>query len=118
MSDRLKEIQERELIERLEQTFPPDALERLIRAEQDYYRTHGHYVPGLAKLARHYLARLTEVETALRAWREAKHDAAVASSVGTYTSGDYDRLMAAEGALLALDGSAERTQAEPQNGET
>jgi hypothetical protein len=42
-------------IARLEQTFPPDALERLTRAEYDYYSTHGDYLPGLAKLALTYL---------------------------------------------------------------
>jgi hypothetical protein len=46
---------------RLEQTFPPDALERLTRAEYDYYSTHGDYVPGLAKLALHYLARVSSL---------------------------------------------------------
>jgi hypothetical protein len=46
---------EAEWIARLEQTFPPDALERITRAEYDYYSTHGDYLPGLAKLALHYL---------------------------------------------------------------
>lgn len=34
----------------LERIFPTDACERLERAEQDYYSTHGQYVPPLAAL--------------------------------------------------------------------
>lgn len=36
--------------EALERTFGFDACERLARAEQDYYSTHGQYVPPLARL--------------------------------------------------------------------
>jgi hypothetical protein len=35
----------------LRQVFPNNALERLTRAEYDYYSTHGEYVPALAELA-------------------------------------------------------------------
>lgn len=45
---------DREWLTHLHRLFPPDALDRLARAEYDYYSTHGQYVPGLAKLARVY----------------------------------------------------------------
>ena len=73
MSDREARLAEKlrrvdaKWIARLERTFPPDALE-------DYYSTHGDYLPGLAKLALHYraerdalAARVTELETAILA---------------------------------------------------
>lgn len=37
--------------ERLRLNFKPDALDRLSRAELEYYSKHGHYVPPLAQLA-------------------------------------------------------------------
>jgi hypothetical protein len=49
----------------LEQVFSPDALERLTRSGQDYYSTHGHYVPGLAALASHYLAENETLRAAM-----------------------------------------------------
>lgn len=50
-----------EWVRRLLDTFPPDALERLTRAEYDYYSTHGDYVPGLARLALYYRNLESEV---------------------------------------------------------
>jgi hypothetical protein len=49
-------------MEDLERQFKPDGLLRLARSSQDYYDSHGHYLPGVAVLALHYAAALAEAE--------------------------------------------------------
>lgn len=57
------EIDERDLewVRRLLATFPPDALERLTRADYDYYSTHGEYLPGLARIALYYRSAVEQI---------------------------------------------------------
>lgn len=47
-----------EWVTHLLRIFKPDALERLVRAEQPYYSKHGEYLPGVARLALYYRAEL------------------------------------------------------------
>jgi hypothetical protein len=54
-----------DLKQRLLDKYPNDALERLVRSNQDYYSTHGDYVPELARLLLFERERLCEYEEAL-----------------------------------------------------
>lgn len=49
---------------RLAELFKPDALERLTRANADYYNSHGHYVPQLASYALVLLSALADSQAA------------------------------------------------------